>query len=198
VYVRYLQEFSSTDSDGNDGNDAEVGPANFLEDAYVSHNLNNVSNDDLGVEAESKMSVDALMAVLGLRGKSSLPWMNQYRHRLPVPAWTEGKSKSEVRSIFQQVHDAAASDYKNVPEDWTRLRLNWHQLVGIVAVLSKTFGAGIPAGILISDDVGVGKTAQSLGVIAMMMHYRQQEIDGRPLHGLAGTLAATLDLLLLI
>ena len=49
------------------------------------------------------------------------------------------------------------------------LEPRWHQLVGILKMLHLAFD-GKP--VLLVDEVGVGKTMQVVGVIAMLAHYR--------------------------
>lgn len=55
-------------------------------------------------------------------------------------------------------------------EELEPLRPTWHQLVGILRMLELAF-EGKP--VLLMDEVGVGKTLQGAGFIAMLEFYRQ-------------------------
>lgn len=57
-----------------------------------------------------------------------------------------------------------------VPEGYQLNQLEWHQLVAIITSLRLSFDSKArPApGVLIADDVGVGKTHSSFGVIASL------------------------------
>jgi hypothetical protein len=52
----------------------------------------------------------------------------------------------------------------------SRLEPRWHQLVGITKMLSNCF-QGTP--VLLMDDVGIGKTLQVVGLIALLAYYRE-------------------------
>lgn len=105
---------------------------------------------DLGVDKESKMSTEALMKELGIfhLAKQTFPAFNPLRH-------TEGKSAWDSPKDF--IEGAPGI------ED---LRLRWHQLAGIHALISRGLEG---QGVLLADDVGIGKTAQIMGQIAFVM-----------------------------
>lgn len=66
------------------------------------------------------------------------------------------------------------------PESGEKLRLRWHQLVGVASILDRCFFDEItpnPPGVLLADDVGLGKTLQVMGVISMIM----SKLAGGPL-----------------
>ncbi|KAG8711805.1 hypothetical protein FRC08_015403 [Ceratobasidium sp. 394] len=64
------------------------------------------------------------------------------------------------------------------------LRTKWHQLVGIATMLKRMFTINLgdaPCPSLLCDDVGLGKTAQILGTICMLVHCIELQDAGRDL-----------------
>lgn len=66
-------------------------------------------------------------------------------------------------------------------EDREYFKLLWHQAVGIAALsegywVPKAVRGGMP-GMLLADTVGLGKTVEVLGLIAMIVQTRQAEIQ---------------------
>ncbi|KAG6903164.1 hypothetical protein DXG01_000613, partial [Tephrocybe rancida] len=58
------------------------------------------------------------------------------------------------------------------------LRLHWHQLAGISAVIRMLFFPDPTkscGGALITDDVGLGKTFQAAGTIALLADIRERQ-----------------------
>jgi len=59
-----------------------------------------------------------------------------------------------------------------IPSHLSILGLHWHQLAGIHSIVCTIFIAtedlSHPCGVLIGDEVGLGKTAQAIGVIAFL------------------------------
>jgi hypothetical protein len=84
-----------------------------------------------------------------------------------------------------------------VPEntDMRELKLLWHQEVGVAAIAAKLWTKeiteeGVP-GVLIADEVGVGKTALTMGLMAFIIDaYWVQEAKA----GRAKPDGATMDL----
>ncbi|KAG2122464.1 P-loop containing nucleoside triphosphate hydrolase protein [Suillus bovinus] len=75
----------------------------------------------------------------------------------------------------------AASTFVRENEDMEPLFLLWHQRVGVAAIVDKIWGSalneGNTPGILIADEVGVGKTALTMGTIAFVIDaYWVQEV----------------------
>lgn len=67
------------------------------------------------------------------------------------------------------------------------LSLLWHQHVSIASIIEKiwqTDNINSVPGVLLADEVGVGKTAQVIGTIAFMINvYGQTRLPvGRPYH----------------
>ncbi|KDN38116.1 hypothetical protein RSAG8_09712, partial [Rhizoctonia solani AG-8 WAC10335] len=64
------------------------------------------------------------------------------------------------------------------------LKILWHQLVAIVIILKRMFTSKLgdaPDPTLLCDDVGLGKTAQILGVICMLVHCIELQQAGKRL-----------------
>ncbi|KAG8782049.1 hypothetical protein FRC12_021264 [Ceratobasidium sp. 428] len=60
----------------------------------------------------------------------------------------------------------------------------WHQLVGIAKMLKRMFTANLdeqPLPTLLCDDVGLGKTAQIVGTLCMLVHFIRLQDEGKPL-----------------
>lgn len=98
-----------------------------------------IDGADPGVEIEAGMSPEQLSQNLGL--KEQLPWLfNTHREDI---------------------------NKGNIP-----LSLHWHQLAGAHAIIRKTFSATPDpngcTGLLVSDDVGLGKTFLAGAVIAIL------------------------------
>lgn len=123
---------------------------------------------DLGMTAEVGKSQDVLLKDLGLTG-SVLPLMRKARHRLPYLLWTAKLSEPDARQKQQQVEETTGP----LPDDWEPLRLKYHQIAGVHSILHRLTASSnqtLKEGILIADEVGVGKTAQALASIAMLVH----------------------------
>ena len=115
---------------------------------------------DPGVEVEYSMTPEALATNLGY--VNGLPRIfNRYRHRAGVTPW-DFKSAA----LFQ---DEAAKENP----DMSPFVLHWHQLAGVHAIIRNIFsaqpGPGNFQGMLIADDVGLGKTCQSICVIGFLV-----------------------------
>lgn len=71
-----------------------------------------------------------------------------------------------------------APTQSNLPAGWLPQSLSWSQLVGLCAIVDRIFSPTIgpcPQGILLADEVGLGKTGHVIAAIAFV----NQIIDGR-------------------
>jgi hypothetical protein len=128
-------------------------------------------SEDLGVDGWREMDNDKLNHLLQFPGgKPAL--FAEYRSKTGLCAWDE----------------ASASKFVEDNEDMEPLALLWHQRVGVAAMVDKIWSAKksddeVP-GILIADEVGVGKTALTMGFIAFLIDaFWVQEVKagrGRP------------------
>ena len=103
-----------------------------------------------GVEEFADRSMAELWGFLGV---TRLPFFNEWFDLLNSE---DGWSDAETAARIQQSGEP--------------LRPRWHQLVGIIKMLTNVF-AGKP--VLLMDDVGIGKTMQVVGLIAMLAYYRE-------------------------
>jgi hypothetical protein len=132
------------------------------------------ASDDLGVEYFCNLDDATLNHLLQFpQGRPAL--FSEYRSKSGICAWDDAKS----------------NDFTSTNADMQRLSLMWHQRVGIASVankiwFSKSTTAGVP-GILIADDVGVGKTALTMGTLAFIMdaYWVQEFLAGRAKPGSA-------------
>lgn len=57
-----------------------------------------------------------------------------------------------------------------IPEDWEEVQADWHQLVGAITLIEHFFHkqATRAPGMLLADEVGVGKTLQAVVFAAFL------------------------------
>ena len=167
-------------------NQSNIADAVSLEDQQPSLHVKFGEYDDdsdPGVENESSMSPDMLADNLGFPG--GLPLLfNKYRHRGGLSPWD-----SETVHLFDD--DAAQDD-----EDMIPFMPHWHQLAGTHAIFRKVFNLeqdkSACTGMLIADDVGLGKTCQASMVIAALADAIQLQQDGKNLPPLLGALLSAI------
>lgn len=140
-------------------------PSNAIEDVPILEttpleiSIGNESNAaDVGADYEANKSPEQLATNLGF--VENLPLLfNKYRHSAGLSCWTNP-------NVFNSVDPA------NLPSDIKRLQLHWHQLAGVHAILRACFTEQpLPdhcTGMLVADEVGLGKTYQSASVIACL------------------------------
>lgn len=125
---------------------------------------------DLGIDEESGMDPDALAFKLGFV-KDRLPLQfNRQRHRMGLTAW------------------ANPSDFEDASqgENLAPLALHWHQLAGVHSIIRNTFTTSlrndmnIGSGMLICDEVGLGKTTMVISTIAFLNQVLSSERRKQP------------------
>ncbi|KAG6883167.1 hypothetical protein C0993_007539 [Termitomyces sp. T159_Od127] len=113
---------------------------------------------DFGMEVEAGMKPVQLCLALGfLTGLP--PIFAKYRHRTGANAWDD-------YSLF----DNAEEDLK--AGILTKFHLHWHQLAGVHSIIRSLFTdqpSTHPCGVLVGDEVGLGKTAQSIALISFFI-----------------------------
>jgi len=119
-----------------------------------------VDGADPGVEVEMRMSPAELANELGFTDTDRLPFLfNRYRHVKGFSAWKNS-------SLFSE-------DSRENP-DIQPLRLHYHQLAGLHAIARKVFSKTVDAdactGVLLADEVGLGKTAVAISLICFLSH----------------------------
>jgi hypothetical protein len=128
---------------------------------------------DPGVEVECLMQGEDLANGLGFT-KSGLPILfNPVRHVMGMTAWDRKHRKAFA--------DANIDDLDPMLE---KLTLHWHQLAGVHAVVRKIFTSEASVdnctGILLADEVGLGKTMQSLAVVAFLIDLMARQERATP------------------
>lgn len=116
-----------------------------------------VDGADTGAEYEAKMSSEELGLSLGFIDEVPLLF-NLFRHKDGLTSWT--------------TPEAFTIQGKKLPSHLERLNLHWHQLAGVHAIVRMCFTPTPEpnhcAGVLVADEVGLGKTYQSATVIAFL------------------------------
>ncbi|KAF5344438.1 hypothetical protein D9756_011277, partial [Leucocoprinus leucothites] len=124
-----------------------------ISDALEENRSLNDCAGDLGMEIEGKKSFVALCKALGFR--TGIPvQFNNHRHRAGVSPWDDEKL------------------FKIEPAFLSRLSLHWHQLAGVHSIARSIFteekAINHTLGVLVGDEVGLGKTAQAITFIAFL------------------------------
>jgi TATA-binding protein-associated factor len=146
-------------------------------------------DSDPGVEIESSMSPTMLADNLGFpRGLPLL--FNKYRNRNGLSPWD-----SDSAHLFDD--DAAHNN-----EDMIPFVPHWHQLAGAHALFRKVFNSApnehACTGMLIADDVGLGKTCQATMVIAALTDAVQLQNNNKSLPPLLSALLSAIFLSLIL
>lgn len=124
-----------------------------------------LSNWQSGVEQFQDMTPEQLWRALGLEDEG-LPYFNL--HEDPESRWDPWSDEWQEWYVTQ---------YDSETPEWRDLCPRWHQLVGIFKMLINMF-EGRP--VLLMDEVGVGKTLQVLGFLAMRAYcIEQHRVTGR-------------------
>ena len=130
-----------------------------ISDAHPEQQKLNDCGGDFGMEEEAKMTPASLALSLGYR-TGLPPSFNVVRDRSGLTPW-------DKPDVFSRVN------IDSLPDNLTKLRLHWHQLAGnhsiIRSVLSKVPDSSHVIGVLVADEVGLGKTAQAIAVLAFFM-----------------------------
>jgi hypothetical protein len=115
----------------------------------------NSDEGDFGMEAEASMKYVSLLYQFGF--PTGLPaQFNSRRHRSGVTPW----------------EDPAPFKEERIPVGLDKLTLHWDQLAGVHSILRSLFtkekDATHTPGVLVGDEVGLGKTAQAITLIAFL------------------------------
>ena len=107
---------------------------------------------------------------LGWGNHGLAPSMNPAFHEGGLTAWDVPGDFLATLTPTQPLSD--------LPAGWLPQSLSWSQLVGVSAIVDRLFSSTVgpsPQGVLLADEVGLGKTAHSIALIAFL----NQIIDGR-------------------
>jgi TATA-binding protein-associated factor len=115
---------------------------------------------DPGVEVESTLSPSLIANKLGFYDGIPLLF-NSHRHKDGLTPWDDP-------CAFENTETLKTSG------EFTPINPRWHQLAGVHAVLRRLFSTTATSetsGVLIADEVGLGKTLQSLAIVATLAEY---------------------------
>jgi TATA-binding protein-associated factor len=128
---------------------------------------------DLGVEKESRMDSTSLSTALGF--VNNQPFLfNPSRHKAGFNPWDN-----------PEAFDQTSSDFSS--HDIVRTSLHWHQIAGVHSIFRTVFSSDIHhgkrncKGVLVADEVGLGKTAMVITVLATLSHLIWLQENKRPL-----------------
>jgi SNF2 family DNA or RNA helicase len=155
-------------SENEDTSEPPLIPSNSLRIPFAE----GVDGADPGVEVEAKMPPDQLSVNLGFT-KDHLPFQfNPYHHSKGFSTWD------------------SPSMFKAGQPDIQTQGLHYHQLAGVHAVIRKIFSdkpnEGPCRGILLADEVGLGKTAMAISVMAFLSHLVLLQASEAPLPPIIG------------
>ncbi|KAF5343888.1 hypothetical protein D9756_011620 [Leucocoprinus leucothites] len=145
VYTEYFETNAEEDDDPPLSNSSRVEEIRQLND----------DEHDFGMEVEISMPASVLGTRLGF--KSCLPaQFNLHRHRSGLSPW-------DSEELFK-------SD--PTPPELVAMSLHWHQLAGVHSIARSIFteqpDPDHTLGVLVTDEVGLGKTTQSLTFSAFL------------------------------
>ena len=133
-------------------------------------------SQDMGVEEYSKMSPETIRKQLGWANGFDAPSFQPFRHpdvtRLQYTAWSHPQEFSALDTTSVEP-----------PAPFIKQRVKWVQLVGIASIAKLMFTEDSnpkPIGILLADEVGVGKTLHSLGICAFINQIAQGRATETP------------------
>jgi len=117
-------------------------------------------NTDLGVEKETSLSRQQMSALLGFN--NAMPFQfNEYRHKNGILPWDDPKAFEDADS-----------------PDLQKIMLHWHQLFAVHAIVRNVFTVEPverTPGLLIADEVGLGKTAMAIAIVRQITHPTSEE-----------------------
>lgn len=135
---------------------------------------------DPGTEVESSMDYETLRKHLLLDENGLLRLCNHYRYSGLDDPWSK-KAQTALTDFV--------SSSKN-PQLFTSLRLHWHQIAGLHAMVRKFFTSQPdPAnvtGSLIADGVGAGKTMMSGATVGFLIELGHRQSKSLPLPPIIG------------
>ncbi|KAJ3885134.1 P-loop containing nucleoside triphosphate hydrolase protein [Lentinula edodes] len=124
---------------------------------HLSFKFRDIEGGDLGMEMESDMRPELLAASLGFLRQRLPHQFNTLRAMNGVTPWDKPTQFETEADNRRNLHP---------------LSLHWHQLAGIHSIVrsvfTKTAVADHCTGVLVADEVGLGKTAQCLSLIAFL------------------------------
>ncbi|KAJ2932839.1 hypothetical protein H1R20_g4266, partial [Candolleomyces eurysporus] len=140
-----------------------------------------VDGADPGVEVEASMSYDELCANLQLDDHGRLLLFNQHRHVGRITSWSATGER-----VFQAFHLRQENAKLFKP-----IKMHWHQLAGAHAIACRFFTKERSVtnilGMLIADDVGLGKSFLALLFAGFLIELGVKQKKKLPLPPLINT-----------
>lgn len=129
---------------------------------------------DPGVKQEQSMTITQLAADLGFL--DNRPFLfNTHRHFSgSLNAWQTTETNKPERYYDREI---GSTDEEMVPLD-----LHWHQIVGVHVLARQCFretSSSEPVGTGIFDEVGLGKSFQSLAFVGFLMDNVNRQLQGK-------------------
>ncbi|KAJ3566666.1 hypothetical protein NP233_g6855 [Leucocoprinus birnbaumii] len=122
---------------------------------------------DIGMDVEATLSSDVLAQRLGFH-TGLPPVFNSHRHRAGITPWDNVE-------VFAQ---------DPIPQELSPLSLHWHQLAGVHSIIRRCFSAKkdpyLCKGVLVADEVGLGKTTQAITLLAFLNQCIYAQENGLP------------------
>lgn len=104
--------------------------------------------------------------------------------------WNSYRAADNLVSPWDEASEEVRASFKNGGPGMVPLKLLWHQLCGVAAIIDRIWTAEETPnvhGILLADDVGVGKTAQVMACIAFIQFVFQLEVRQQARPPIIGT-----------
>lgn len=140
-----------------------------------------LDKNDMGVDRFNKRPIEELEMMLSYPNSRPAHWNTLRCSDAAITPWDDG-----IDGRYNIEH-----------EDIHELKLLWHQLVGTAAMVDRLWTAkqswrpdvnlddpeeGRVPGVLLADDVGIGKTSQIISLIAFLQQvYRIEADEGQKL-----------------
>jgi hypothetical protein len=142
-------------------------------DPAASSLLQSAFEGDLGVSEWQATPPESLRSQLGWPGDADSKLMQPWRHANGATAFLEPGLFASLPS--HHAPDAGGAEF-------SRQKLHWHQLVGICSMITRCWTAEPrdgTEGVLLADEVGVGKTGLGIGAIAFVSEQVEEARKGR-------------------
>lgn len=148
-------------------------------------------DDSIGVEIELEMSTQQLYSSLGVKKGQSLPGLMRAGYTKGHGRLVLDQPDISLRRAEQLQAHYAQRDGRQLSSGWTPQNPMWHQLCGVHRLI-RHLGESRPqngfcGGMLIADDVGLGKSLQVISFMLMVSYLIDCQLDGTewpPVHSM--------------